>query len=57
MSTLRDAVDTYLTLRRKLGSKLRLPGAYLHRFVDFLEGEGARTHELHGEQGEPVSSG
>jgi len=43
MSTLRDAVDTYLTLRRKLGSKLRLPGAYLHRFVDFLEGEGATT--------------
>jgi len=41
VSTLHDAVDRYLALRRALGSELRQPGAYLLRFVDFLEREGA----------------
>jgi integrase/recombinase XerD len=41
MSTLREALATYLSLRRGLGSELRGPGAYLRRFVEFLEGEGA----------------
>ena len=41
MSTLREALETYLALRRGLGSELKRPGAYLHRFVEFLEREGA----------------
>lgn len=42
MSTsLREAVDTYLVLRRGLGAQLRAPALYLHRFVAFLEQEGA----------------
>jgi integrase/recombinase XerD len=41
MSTLREAVETYLSLRRALGSELRGPGDHLHRFVDFMESEGA----------------
>lgn len=39
--TLREALGTYLSLRRSLGSELRGPGAYLHRFVEFAEREGA----------------
>lgn len=41
MRTLRGALETYLSLRRGLGSELRGPGGHLHRFVEFLEGEGA----------------
>jgi integrase/recombinase XerD len=41
MSTLRQALETYLALRRGLGSALRGPGAQLHRFVGFLEREGS----------------
>jgi len=41
MSTLRQALETYLALRRGLGSELRGPGAYLRRFVEFLDREGA----------------
>jgi len=41
MRTLREALETYLSLRRGLGSALRGPGGHLHRFVEFLEGEGA----------------
>ena len=41
MSPLREALETYLALRRGLGSELRGPGAYLHRFVEFLDREGA----------------
>jgi integrase len=41
MIGLRDALKSYLSLRRSLGSELRRPGAHLHRFVDFLEREGA----------------
>lgn len=41
MSTLRESLETYLALRRGLGSQLRGPGAYLCRFVEFLEQEGA----------------
>jgi len=40
-TSLREAVDTYLTLRRGLGAQLREPGTYLRRFVEFLEREGA----------------
>ncbi len=41
MSALREVLDKYLALRRGLGSELREPGAYLHRFVEFLDREGA----------------
>lgn len=41
MSPLRKALRDYLALRRSLGFKLRLPGAALHRFVDFLGRERA----------------
>jgi site-specific recombinase XerD len=41
MSTIREALETYLALRRGLGTQLVRPGAYLHRFVDFLDREGA----------------
>lgn len=41
MSPLREALETSLALRRGLGSELRGPGAYLHRFVEFLDREGA----------------
>jgi integrase len=41
MSTLREALETYLALRRGLGSELRGPGAHLHRFVEFLDREGS----------------
>ncbi len=41
MSALREALQTYLSLRRRLGSHLRGPGASLCRFVEFLDREGA----------------
>lgn len=41
MSALRQALEAYLALRRGLGSELRGPGAYLHRFVEFLDREGS----------------
>jgi integrase len=41
MSTIHEALETYLALRRGLGSELLRPGAYLHRFVEFLDREGA----------------
>jgi integrase len=37
MTSLLKAVDDYLTLRRRLGYKLKDPGTYLHDFVSFLE--------------------
>lgn len=40
MSALHEALESYLALRRGLGSELTQPGAYLHRFVEFLDGEG-----------------
>jgi integrase len=41
MSTLRDAIESYLALRRGLGSQLRDPARRLRHFADFLEGEAA----------------
>lgn len=41
MSTLRRALETYLALRRGLGSELQGPSARLHRFVEFLDREGS----------------
>ena len=41
MSTLRQAVAEYLTLRRGLGFKLHRPGEWLEQFVSFLEKRGA----------------
>lgn len=41
MTPLLKAVDDYLSLRRRLGYKLRDPGTYLHAFVSFLEQQGA----------------
>lgn len=41
MSTLHDALETYLALRRELGSQMRGPAAHLRRFVEFLDREGA----------------
>lgn len=41
MSTLQEALESYLALRRGLGSELREPGALLRRFVEFLDHEGA----------------
>lgn len=41
MSALRESLDTYLALRRGLGTELLRPGAYLRRFVEFLDSEGA----------------
>lgn len=43
MNTLRDGLETYLALRRGLGTELRDPGVRLHHFVEFLEREGAGT--------------
>src|SRR3970040_3084880 len=37
MTPLLKAVADYLSLRRRLGYKLRDPGTYLHDFVSFLE--------------------
>jgi integrase len=41
MTSLRDAVEDYLAMRRSLGFKLRDMGYCLHHFVSFLEQEGA----------------
>lgn len=41
MSALGEALQTYLSLRRGLGSQLCGPGAHLRRFVEFLDREGA----------------
>ena len=41
MSSLREAVDSYLALRRGLGAKLYNPGFHLRRFIELLEAEGA----------------
>lgn len=41
MSALRDAVEEYVALRRGLGSQFHKPAKALHRFVEFLELEGA----------------
>lgn len=41
MSPLREALDAYLALRRGLGTELVTAGAYLRRFVEFLDREGA----------------
>lgn len=41
MSELHAALEEYLSVRRALGVKLRLPGCLLERFVDFAEREGA----------------
>lgn len=41
MSPLHEALESYLALRRGLGSELRGPGAHLRRFVEFLDREGA----------------
>lgn len=43
MSALHEVLGEYLALRRGLGTELFRPGVALHRFVDFLEREGA-TH-------------
>lgn len=41
MNTLRDAVEEYVTIRRGLGTELRLSAAALRRFIEFLEHEGS----------------
>lgn len=41
MSALRDAVDEYVALRRALGAQIHRAAGDLHRFVDYLEDEGA----------------
>ncbi len=41
MSALGDSLDAYLAIRRGLGTELVRPGAYLRRFVEFLDREGA----------------
>jgi integrase len=41
MSALGEALQSYLSLRRGLGSELRGPAAHLRRFVEFLDREGA----------------
>ena len=41
MSTIHDALETYLALRRELGSQMRGPAAHLRRFVEFLDREKA----------------
>ena len=43
MSRLHEALEAYLNLRRGLGTQLRQPGVYLHRFVEFLDREGSST--------------
>ncbi len=43
MSTLREALDDYLTIRRQLGFKLENPGRLLPQFVGFLEQSGQST--------------
>lgn len=41
MSTIHEALETYLALRRELGSAMRGPAARLRRFVEFLDHERA----------------
>lgn len=41
MSALHEALESYLALRRGLGTELKGPGAYLRHFVEFLDREGA----------------
>jgi hypothetical protein len=41
MSALRDSAQEYLAVRRALGARLHRTATDLHRFVDFLEREGA----------------
>lgn len=41
MSPLQEALDEYLSARRALGHKLRVPGRLLQRFVVFAESRGA----------------
>jgi integrase/recombinase XerD len=41
MSPLGDALETYLALRRGLGTELLQPGRYLHHFVEFADRQGA----------------
>jgi integrase/recombinase XerD len=41
MSALRQALESYLALRRALGTELRDADIHLHRFVEFLGREGA----------------
>lgn len=41
MTTPRESLENYLAIRRGLGTELVRPGAYLRRFVEFLEREGA----------------
>ncbi len=41
MSTLQEALKSYLDLRRGLGTSLHGPAARLRRFVEFLDHEGA----------------
>jgi hypothetical protein len=43
VSTLRTAVDEYLTVRRRLGFKLERAGRLLPEFVTYLERMGATT--------------
>lgn len=43
MTTLRQALVGYLSLRRSLGYKLRRPEKLLHQFLDFLDASGAQT--------------
>ena len=41
MTSLRETLEEYLTLRRGLGSDLHGAEARLRRFIEFLEREGA----------------
>jgi integrase len=43
VSALGDSLDAYLAIRRGLGTELVRSGAYLRRFVEFLDREGARV--------------
>lgn len=39
MSTIHDAVESYLALRRGLGAELKKPGTHLRRFAEFVDNE------------------
>lgn len=43
MSTIHEALETYLALRHELGSEMRGPAARLRRFVEFLDREKANV--------------
>jgi len=43
MTTIRDALAQYITVRRALGTRLQEPARTLGYFVDFLEREGAKS--------------